>query len=421
MIAPVPAVSSRRGRRWPLAAFLLACATSAVWSQPGPAPLDVTGRVVRATREGEIAVARSYVVLHRITSGSAGPLDSVRTDAQGRYRFRIVPDSGAIYLVSAQYAGIAYFSPPATPVDTGPPVVISVFDTTTADVPLHLQGRHFVVSAPDAAGVRSVIDVLEIENDTIVTRVAGTDGRPTFSLLLPEGAAKVRASQGDGSDSLVTVRDGRALLYNALSPGLRQVVLTYDLAADAFPLTLALERATGILEVLLEETTATASGGGVASQGVVNVEGRSFVRYVGQDAPAGAVLSLVVPRAAGGGGGGGDTSRWLLPFVLSLITLGTLVLVMRRGREVPAGATAGTQGSRRAADATLVGAPHDRVTELARAAAAVDALLAAAPDEPRRAVLAEYRATLKTRLRAALARQHARAAHDSLAPQDDRS
>jgi hypothetical protein len=159
----------------------------------------------------------------------------------------------------------------------------------------------------------------------------------------------------------------------------------------------------------------------VVSQGVVNVEGRSFVRYVGQDAPAGAVLSLVVPRAAGGDGGVGDTSRWLLPFVLSLFTLGTLVLVMRRGREVPAAATAARQGSRRAGDASLVGAPRDRVTELARAASAVDVLLAAAPDEPRRAALAEYRATLKTRLRDALARQHARAAHDSLAPQDDRS
>ena len=369
---------------------------TAAWAQEQRPPLDVTGRVVRTSGDGERAVPRSFVILHRVTPSSAGPVDSMRTDEAGRYRFRIRPDSGALYLVSAQYAGIAYFSPPAVANDSGGPVVISVFDTTSADVPLHLQGRHLVVSSPNAAGVRSVIDVLEIENDTVVTRVAGTEGSPTFTLLLPEGAANVRASQAGGGDSVVTVRDGRALLFNALSPGLRQVVLTYDLAAAAFPLSLPVERATGVLEVLLEETTATAAGGGLASQGVVSVDGRSFARYLGQDAPADAVLSIAVPRTAGDG----DLPRWLLPLVLALVTLGTLVLAMRRGAATP-----GAPAPDSVSDPV-----SDPVGELARAAAAVDALLesGAVADDARRAALAEYRATLKSRLGDALARQAAR-------------
>ena len=52
------------------------------------------------------------VVLHRVGQRVQGPLDSTRTDAQGRFRFTFQPDTTVLYLLSARYRGIEYFSAP---------------------------------------------------------------------------------------------------------------------------------------------------------------------------------------------------------------------------------------------------------------------------------------------------------------------
>ena len=59
----------------------------------------------------------SWAVLHRVTHDGGGPIDSVRTDAAGRYRMslarpRVSADSGAVYVVSTWYDSLAYFSLP---------------------------------------------------------------------------------------------------------------------------------------------------------------------------------------------------------------------------------------------------------------------------------------------------------------------
>src|SRR5688572_27594903 len=87
---------------------------SAALSGQGPARI-AEGQVLRAVEGGDaVAVTGQWVVLHRVGADRAGPLDSARTGAGGRFRFRYAatgaPD--ALYFVSATYGGIAYFSPP---------------------------------------------------------------------------------------------------------------------------------------------------------------------------------------------------------------------------------------------------------------------------------------------------------------------
>lgn len=344
-------------------------------------------------------------MLHRVTPNNAGPVDSVRTDEKGRFAFHFVPDSGALYLVSAQYGGIAYFSPPAGANQASPPPAadIVVFDTTSADVPLRLQGRHLVVSKPNERGVRSVIDVLEIENDTMVTRVAVGDERPTFSVLVPEGAVNTRASQGDGSDAPLKMKEGRVQLYNALSPGLRQVVLTYDLPSAVFPVKLPLERAVGVFEVLMEDTTSTVAGPKLASKGVVSVDGRSFARFMAQDTPPNGVVQLSVPSPSVAA----RVPKWLLPLVLALAALGTAVWVTRRPADqrdtLPAAPS--TLAGRDSAPAAARAIALDEAQLLANAAASVDALIATRNGDMLTDALREYRNVLKSRLRDVLARR----------------
>lgn len=400
-----------------LALALVILAAAAVRDGGAQQPLTLRGAVVRQTAGGATRVAREPVTLHRVSAREAGPIDSAVTDAQGRYSFRVsAPDSQSMYLVSARYAGIAYFSAPAQAGSPAESSEIVVFDTTSGEVPLQLQGRHVVLSSPSAEGIRSVIDVLEIENDTVLTRVAGASNRPTYAVLLPDGARNVRTSPGEQGEGTVEVRDGRANLFAPLSPGLRQVVLTYDLPPDAFPLSIPLEHAVGVLEVLLEEPKATAAGGGLVSQGGVSVDGKAFTRYLGQNAPANAVLSIAVSR----GGEGTSLPAWLLPLALAIATLGVILVVSRRAPAVPQGAgalpmaSAATPapapdrhvpavGDDRAA--RVVANDADLVAQLAQRLAAVDAMLApeSALVGAARADLQRYRASLKAQLVGALA------------------
>jgi len=113
------------------------------------APRTVSGRVVRPGRSGMITVSQAWVTLHRVAADSSGPVDSVRTDANGRYSIRYKPVGGdAVYFASSLYSGVAYFTAPLPPRDaTGDDGEITVFDTTSGHVPITLQGHHVVVSA----------------------------------------------------------------------------------------------------------------------------------------------------------------------------------------------------------------------------------------------------------------------------------
>ena len=74
--------------------------------------MSVSGRVLRGGRD-TVPLSNAVVVLHRMASASAGPIDSVRSDARGRYRLALRnPDSTSGYVVSVWYDSIAYFSLP---------------------------------------------------------------------------------------------------------------------------------------------------------------------------------------------------------------------------------------------------------------------------------------------------------------------
>lgn len=338
------------------------------------APLTVQGSVTRETIGGTRAVARELVTLHRVNSRDAGAVDSVRTDARGSFTFRVAaPDSQSMYLVSARYGGIAYFSQPMQGGQSSGPAEIIVYDTTSRDVRTQLQGRHVVVSSPNASGVRSVIDVLEIENDTILTRVPGPENRPTYALLLPDGVENVHASQGEISDKAVEVRNGRAELFAPLSPGLRQLVLTYEVKAAAFPLAIPLEHSISVLEVLLEEQGALASAPGLDNKGPVTVDGKTFVRFLGASPTDNAVVTITAGK---GGASGGEVPSWLLPLLLTVVTVGGIAVLARRkpAMALPAGgrATLDTPPAANGLPPSVVSAPNGEALRVAGASATTD-------------------------------------------------
>lgn len=296
---------------------------------------SVEGRVVlpapavEADSLGTVPVPNLWVVLHRVAPNLSGPLDSMRTNAQGGYRFDYQPSGGdqAVYFVSASYGGIAYFSNPLREAETrGDEAQVTVFDTTSVAFPLTVRGRHLIVSEPDSSAHRTIIEVFELSNDSTRTIVApeDADAEPTWTFSIPEAAVNLEAGQGDlPADAFVQSR-GQVALYAALAPGLKQLSVSYRVPASAFPLEISVDHGAVVLEVLLEEPGAHVHGANLIATQPVALEGRQFQRFLSQDVRPGEQISLESPDSAVG--------RTLYVSVLvGAVALLVLVSVLRAG------------------------------------------------------------------------------------------
>lgn len=282
-------------------------------AQATPPEWSVTGRVVRAAAGDEMRpVAGVWVALNRVGDDGAGVLDSVRTGADGSYRFTFQRsgDPDAIYFTDVVHGGVAYFTEPLVGVHVGgEDAELVVFDTTSAAGLLRLRGRHAVVGPPLEDRSRPIVEVFELTNDTSLTLVPGSDSQPVWSVALAPGARAPEVGGGDLPASVVTFRNGRAELHAPLAPGLRQLSVRYTLPADAFPFEITMEQPAELLEVLLAEG-ATAAGAGLHEEQTVEMEGEPYRRLLSTSSAAGdriafalggsAASPLVVPIAIGG-------------------------------------------------------------------------------------------------------------------------
>ncbi|HEX5581422.1 MAG TPA: hypothetical protein VFX39_07595, partial [Gemmatimonadaceae bacterium] len=94
-------------------AALLSLVPRAAGAQEAPVPRTIRGQVITPGADAGPAPARGvWVTLHRVAPGDAGPVDSARTDAAGRYTiaYRRAPQDSAVFFLSASHAGITYFS-----------------------------------------------------------------------------------------------------------------------------------------------------------------------------------------------------------------------------------------------------------------------------------------------------------------------
>jgi hypothetical protein len=351
---------------------------------------SIAGRVTRPVAgAGESPVGGAWVVLHRVGPDSAGPLDSLRTGADGRYvfRYRAFGDTNAVYFVSTNRGGVNYFTSPVREVAVRDGIAeILVYDTTSAAIPIAVRGRHLIVTAADTGSDRRrVIEAYELSNDTTVTRVAAGPEGFTFEAPLPAGVSVVAPGQGDISEDAIRVVDGRVRVTAPLSPGVRQFSFSYDVPVDA-PFTVLVANATPVVEVLLEDARGEAVGAGLAASDPVEVEGRPFRRFLAEDVPAAQTIRITMPVGAAA------RSRrvgLVVAFVAAFLAMGLALWVPRLGR-------------------TSRGRREDDPEALALAVAALDAEFEriASPSEEQRATHYLERARLKGRLTAALAKRN---------------
>jgi hypothetical protein len=259
----------------------------------------VSGVIERTTEDTTAPLAGAWVVLHRVGRGSAGPLDSMRSDARGRYAFqyRTTADS-AVYFASSMHNGVAYFTPPFAGVNvTGDEAEIVVFDTSSAGAGPQSRGRHIVVFSSTDKTVRRVSEVLWLENTSAATRVASRSG-PAWRGQIPAVASVPRIDGGNFPPDAVRFAAGVVELYAPISPGLHQIHFSYDVPVKAFPLAMLVGDSTTVLEVLLEDQTGSVRHAAFATEDPVTVEGRTFRRFLAHDMPPGATVQIVIPATS---------------------------------------------------------------------------------------------------------------------------
>ncbi|HET7600571.1 MAG TPA: hypothetical protein VFK09_09775 [Gemmatimonadales bacterium] len=351
------------------------------------------GTVLLARGADSTPVPRIRVLLHRVGRAAQGPVDSVLTDAAGRFRFRFAADTGSVYLVSAPYGGVEYFSPPvhldpARP-DTALRVVVA---DTSSTQPIGLAARHLVITAPRQDASRAVLDLIVLDNAGPRTRIAPDPLRPSWTGPLPRGSLGLEVGEGDYSTDAVQRRGDRVAFLAPIPPGDKQIVVDYALPADLRDLVLPMEQSAPTVNLLVEERGARVLTPGLAPADSELIQGKSYRRWTGALA-AGTVVRVRLPGAA-------SIPRWLLPAMVAAaaaaLALGGFRAARRPGARAepapPPGATAPSAlvDAIAALDARYAGREAETeppewaryLQERARLKAELEATLAAGRDAP---------------------------------------
>lgn len=311
-----------------LALLLLLSPTSGAAQQ-----IRAGGHVVRITPTDTVPVPGAKVMLHRIGRDAQGPLDSVTADGTGAFHFRFRPDTAAVFLVSAGWSGIEYFSSPLHTEPTLPDTaVVLVVSDTSSTVPIHTVSRHIVVSKPTADGLRAALEIVVISNPGPATRIAPDTIHATWAAPLPKNVAGFTAGSGDFSSEALTTRNDSVLVFAPIAPGEKQLLYTYALPPGSGPVTLKLDDSVGTMNILLEEKELKVRGGGLVPLDSQAIEGRSFMKWEGGVKP-GSSITINFP---------GNQTAWVIPalvggIALALIIVGALAVRRRPAAVVVAG------------------------------------------------------------------------------------
>jgi len=364
-----------------LATVLLAVALQAV----GPGG-TVAGRVVRVVAGDTVAAVGAMVVLHGITPAVQGPVDSVRSDADGRFRLRAPADTAAILLVSARWGGIEYFS---IPLDRDPEAVAAAVQVVVADTssaaPVALVSRHLVIGAPAADGTRNAVDLFILANTGTLTRIAADSLTPTWRIILPPNVANVVIGDSDFAEDAMHLHGDALELSAAIPPGQRQILVNYQVPPSTRRLVIPYGEATPLANILLEETDVEVVGA-LARADTSSVDGRHYTRWSGSIAADGSVELRF--------GGAGRLPAWVVEAVAGAFAIALIVMAVVSARA----ATRGREGRPTAAIRTVETPVDTLLDAIARLDAEHAGRTTASAPEARHAYLAE-RERLKDEVR----------------------
>jgi hypothetical protein len=288
------------------------------------------GRVLRPDATDSTPVPGVRIVLHRVGRQVQGPVDSTMSARGGRFRFRFAADTGSIYLLSARYAGVEYFSSPVhldpERPDTAIPLVVH---DTSSTAPIEVAARHIVIPRAGEEGTREVLDRVVLQNRGRVARVPRDSLGASWSGPLPAGSEGLDIGESDVSPEAIERRGDSVFLAAPIGPGEKQLSFQYHLPAVRTGTEIPVGPEGGTVNLLLEEPDASATAQGLILADTQLIGGRTFRRYTGE-MPAGTVIRLRLP-------GPGKTATMVLGALVTTVALALGVAGWRMFRR-PSGA-----------------------------------------------------------------------------------
>lgn len=239
-------------------------------------------------------------MLQEVRRDTSGSVDSVRTDGAGRYRLTVErADTGAIYVVSTTYQDVGYVSQ-ALRVEgqrsvSAQPVV--VYDTTVAGPPMRLDQRLVTLFRRGGSGGRDVRELVQISNPGSHTRIAPDRLHPVWTIALPSGATSLEIGEGDIAPEAIWLERDTLKVFAPIWPGApRQTLFRYNLSGST--VRVPVDQWTGVMGLLVEDTTAVLSGARLDSLGIHEIEGRRFAAYRAAPIEAGSEVRVAFSGAA---------------------------------------------------------------------------------------------------------------------------
>ena len=285
--------------------------------------------MVRGIEGKTTPVTGQWVVLHRVGPLGSGAVDSVRTDANGAYRFAFQADTTAQYAVGALYAGVGYLGASVGPgaITSRDLGTIAVFDTSS-NAPIMVSQRHLLVQPVNADGSIPVLELLVLRNPGSRTRVGADSTQPSWTGALLAGATDIDVGESDVSPDAVLRQGDSIAVLAPLTPGEKQIVLTYLVPKGRSKLVLPRPEAVGELNFMVADTLATATSGPLRNLGIASFENIRYRRLESRDVPPGSPIVVSLSRRPPQPG----DLAWIVGALSALALLAALMAWWRRDR-----------------------------------------------------------------------------------------
>lgn len=238
----------------------------------------ISGRVVHDDR----GVPGTEVTLHRITAAQSGPVQSVVSSNDGSFHFPLAqpPDPQfEIYFATAEYHGVRFFGPPMHADSAlSTEYRLAVYDTTSILPESVRVTSRYMFMFPDQIGGWEVLEILNVLNPT--SRAFVSDGGMSpWEFRLPTGATDFQVGDGGVLPHELTRVDDRVLYVTPLTPGTRDLLVSYRLPQGPARSTLQLDERTDSLHIFVRQPAHLTNITGVDRPSQLRVEGEEFLRY----------------------------------------------------------------------------------------------------------------------------------------------
>ena len=266
-------------------------------------------------------------------------IDSTVTSRTGSFRFaHVKPDSHAVYVATAEYLGLPYFSDIAHVFrpDTTVELTVTAYDTTSEPPILSVQMHHvFVDRDTNDVHLREVLVITSNSSKTYIGQPVGDHYRKTLAFSIPPGAYAFQAEMGLDMNHMT--QEGNTLYdVQPLVPGTKRVSYSYRLPIDKGTVNYArtIDYTTNVFSFFVSDPTMKVESAQLAEAEPFAIRGRQYQRWEASNLPPGTVVTVALHAEGSLVGSSGPWLAALGILVLAVVAVGVLARTRRRSDSV---------------------------------------------------------------------------------------